>query len=149
MAKLASLSPTHFAHSAPRCRFHAELADTPPRYNQALLGTLWAVCCEFDHIVYEALPMDREAANELLVEEAHLALPKDCMACESPTPELRSGYCDGCRKRRDRFSQLHPAEDFDSNAFKAWIVADIAAGLIQRPASPYAPVGRAWVQESA
>lgn len=132
---------------AARLRYHADRADTPPKYRQELLSGLWAICCEFDHIIYEALPMDREAANELLAEERYLALPKDCLACESPTPELRSGYCDGCRKRRTRFDELHPGEEFDTNAFKAWIVADIAAGLISRPASPYSPIGRQWVAE--
>lgn len=111
------------------------------------LAALWAICLEFDHIIYEALPMDREAAAELLREQAYLELPKDCMSCESPTPELRSGKCDACRKRVTKWHESHPGEEFDEAAFKAWIARDIAAGVIQRPASPFSPVKTPRVHE--
>lgn len=89
-------------------------------------------------ILHLCRPVSRETADKILEAEQRASF-KYCDACESPTDELRSGYCDPCRKRVPHWEKLHPGEEFDRASFKEMICSDIVAGMIRRPGSPLFP----------
>lgn len=111
------------------------------RMDQQTLRMWWHRCCELDHIVYETVPMDREAAEELLREEQFLASrSKDCQACESPAEVIKAGLCVPCYEMERKMIQRGRVDMADRVAFVAHVVAGVGRGEIQRPASPY------WLQ---
>lgn len=128
---------------------HARACETALRKGLGLDGwikQLHAISLEIDHIIYECIPIDAEAANEELREKAHaLVLAECCQACESPTgpstkegiPDTRisSGLCrPGCYEVERR--QVERGQWVDRATFIARVKGDVTRGLLKRPASP-------------
>lgn len=105
------------------------------------IGQLFDTACRIQDLIYEAMPIDREAAEEELREADYLARRSDyCAACESPidgtTVKNVSGLCrPGCYDLEQR--QIQRGRYIDRATFIDTTRAGVARGEIDRPASPY------------
>lgn len=105
---------------------------------QRSIHRVYVACTEIEHIIYETMPMDIEAANEEIREKQHLAnRATDCQACESPADRIKSGLCIQCYNLEQQWIGRGRADMADRAAVIAAIVGGVSRGEIKRPASPH------------
>lgn len=96
------------------------------------------------HLIESTANRDTDALKEL--SEAETARERSmptCQACESPTAEIRSGWCDACRKTKARDGT---APD-DRVEFGNWVRRRVAEGTLLRPASPWVTIEKRTMHE--